>query len=380
MSEVYITKTANFLPNAPISNDEMEDYLGQIGERASKSRRIVLRNNGIKERYYALDKNGNFTHTNAEIAAQSIRNLMDNDATKLKEIDLLTCGTSVPDQLMPSHGVMVHGELPESNAIEVISPSGNCCSGMHGFKYAYMSIKIGDSKKAVCCASERLSRSLHADQFELEVQKIGELEENPYIAFEKDFLRWMLSDGAASFLLESEKSKTGISLKIDWIEAYSFANEAETCMYMGTEKLADGTMKSFKDYKLNEVNEQSIMAIKQDTRLLGENIVKLGFKKLEGAIKDKGMTADDITYFLPHMSSYFFESKIAETLDELDMHIPKERWFSNLESTGNVGSASIFLMVDELMNSGKLKIGDKILLAVPESARFSYVFSLLTVC
>ena len=62
------------------------------------------------------------------------------------------------------------------------------------------------------------------------------------------------------------------------------------------------------------------------------------------------------------------------------MHIPKERWFSNLETTGNVGSASIFLMVDELMNSGKLKEGDKILLAVPESARFSYVFSLLTVC
>ena len=190
----------------------------------------------------------------------------------------------------------------------------------------------------------------------------------------------MLSDGAASFLLETEKNKTGISLKIDWIEAYSFANEAETCMYMGTEKLADGTMKSFKDYKQSEVQDQSIMAIKQDTRLLGENIVKLGFKKLEGSIKDKGMTSDDITYFLPHMSSYFFENKIAETLDALDMHIPKERWFSNLETTGNVGSASIFLMVDELMNSGKLKIGDKILLAIPESARFSYVFSLLTVC
>ncbi len=380
MSEVYITKTANFLPNKPVSNDEMENYLGQIGERASKSRRIVLRNNGIKKRYYALDNQGNVTHTNAELAANSIRNLMDNSVAKLKEVDLLTCGTSVPDQLMPSHAVMVHGELPETNAIEVISPSGNCCSGMHGFKYAYMSVKLGDSKMAICSASERLSRSLHADQFELEAKKMGELEANPYIAFEKDFLRWMLSDGAASFLLENKKSETGLSLRIDWIEVYSFANEAETCMYMGTEKLADGTMKSFKDYKMTEVNEQSIMSIKQDTKLLGENIVKLGFKKLEGAIKDKGMSSDDITYFLPHMSSYFFESKIADTLDELDMHIPKERWFSNLETTGNVGSASIFLMVDELMNSGKLKEGDKILLAVPESARFSYVFSLLTVC
>ena len=80
------------------------------------------------------------------------------------------------------------------------------------------------------------------------------------------------------------------------------------------------------------------------------------------------------------MSSYFFEDKIANMLKELDMHIPKERWFTNLESKGNVGAGSIYLMVDELFNSGKLKVGDKILLAVPESSRFSYAFSMLTVC
>jgi 3-oxoacyl-[acyl-carrier-protein] synthase-3 len=38
------------------------------------------------------------------------------------------------------------------------------------------------------------------------------------------------------------------------------------------------------------------------------------------------------------------------------------------------------MMIEELINSGKLKSGQKILLMVPESARFSYAFSLLTVC
>jgi 3-oxoacyl-[acyl-carrier-protein] synthase-3 len=47
---------------------------------------------------------------------------------------------------------------------------------------------------------------------------------------------------------------------------------------------------------------------------------------------------------------------------------------------GNVGAAFVYLMVDELFQSGKLKTGDRIFLAVPESARFSYMFSLLTVC
>ncbi len=62
------------------------------------------------------------------------------------------------------------------------------------------------------------------------------------------------------------------------------------------------------------------------------------------------------------------------------MHIPQEKWFTKLSSVGNVGSASIYLMVDELFKSGKLKVGDKVLLAIPESSRFSYVFGLLTVC
>jgi 3-oxoacyl-[acyl-carrier-protein] synthase III len=380
MSEVYITRTASFLPNKAVSNDEMESYLGCIGEQASKSRRIVLRNNGIENRYYAIDKDGKATHTNAEMVSLAVRNLMDNDDEKLKEIDLLSCGTSTPDQMMPSHAVMVHGWLPETNNIEVVSPSGVCCSGMHAYKYAYMALKLGEAKTAVCSGSERLSRILHSEQFELEVKRMGELEENPYLAFEKDFLRWMLSDGAATFLMSTKKNETGVSLKVDWIEAYSFANEAEACMYMASDKLEDGTLKSYMDYSPQEINDKSILSIKQDVKLLGENIVRLGFKKLEGAIKDKGINVDDITYFLPHMSSYFFEDKIADMLVECDMHIPKERWFTNLKTKGNVGAGSIYLMVDELFNSGKLKVGDKVLLAVPESSRFSYVFSMLTVC
>jgi 3-oxoacyl-[acyl-carrier-protein] synthase-3 len=67
-------------------------------------------------------------------------------------------------------------------------------------------------------------------------------------------------------------------------------------------------------------------------------------------------------------------------LVEYQIEIPKERWFTNLSTKGNVGAGSIYLMLDELYTSGRLKVGDKILLAVPESSRFSYVFSLLTVC
>jgi 3-oxoacyl-[acyl-carrier-protein] synthase III len=122
LNEVYITNTAHYFPNGPISNDEMEEYLGLINKQPSKSRRIVLRNNGIKRRFYALTREGQPTHTNAQMAALAVRALFDNDPQKLAEMQLLSCGTSSPDQLMPSHAVMVHGWLPESRPIEVVSP------------------------------------------------------------------------------------------------------------------------------------------------------------------------------------------------------------------------------------------------------------------
>jgi len=62
------------------------------------------------------------------------------------------------------------------------------------------------------------------------------------------------------------------------------------------------------------------------------------------------------------------------------VEIPWEKWFMNLTKVGNIGAGSIYIMLEELKNSGKLKKGDKILLSVPESARFSYAYALLTVC
>lgn len=380
MNEVYITKSATFLPNEPIGNDEIEQYMGMIDGRASRAKNIVLRNNGIKRRFYALTREGKHTHTNAELASLAIRQLFDNDNEELKKMDLLCCGTSSPDQMMPSHGVMVHGWLPESRSIEVVSPAGNCCAGMHALKYAYLSVKSGGASLAVSSGSERTSRILHADFYEQEVEKLNELEENPYIAFEKEFLRWMLSDGAGAFTLSPQKNENGQSLRIDWLEGVSYANELEVCMYMAADKMEDGELKSYMDYDPRDLLTESVFSIKQDVKLLSGNIVAGGFRKLKEICDQKSLKMDEIDYFLPHMSSEFFRSKIAAALDDNGMGIPQEKWYTNLSSIGNVGAGSIYIMIDELLKGGRLKKGEKILIAVPESARFSYVFGLLTVC
>jgi len=93
----------------------------------------------------------------------------------------------------------------------------------------------------------------------------------------------------------------------------------------------------------------------------------------------KGIGAADVDYFLPHISSDFFRTRIYDMVEIYGGGIPYEKWFINLYTVGNVGAASIYLMINELFNSGKLKKGNRLLLLVPESARFSYMYAMLTV-
>lgn len=377
MKDVYITRIAKFLPNKPVDNEEMEGKLGVINGKTSKARRIVLRNNKIKTRYYAIDDNGRITHNNAQLTAEAIENLCDSKFTT-KDIELLSCGTSSPDQILPSHATMVHGFLKNGN-MEIHSPSGACCSGMSALKYGFLSVKTGEVSNAACAGSERTSSWMKADVFENEVAHLKELENSPILAFNKEFLRWMLSDGAGAVLLES-KPKGEIPLKIEWIQGFSYAFEMETCMYAGGDKQADGHLKPWSEYPAEEWGKISLFAMKQDTRLLGDHILVKGVDSLKQAYEKHNIGPEDVDYYLPHISSYYFKQGLYDEMKKQGVEMPWEKWFLNLENIGNIGAASIYVMLDELIGSGKLKKGDKILLHVPESARFSYTYAYLTVC
>jgi 3-oxoacyl-[acyl-carrier-protein] synthase-3 len=63
---------------------------------------------------------------------------------------------------------------------------------------------------------------------------------------------------------------------------------------------------------------------------------------------------------------------------EAGLSIPRERWFTNLTTKGNTGSASPYIMLDELFRSGRIQPGQKLLMFIPESGRFSSGFIHLT--
>ncbi|HRT53258.1 MAG TPA: beta-ketoacyl-ACP synthase III [Flavobacteriales bacterium] len=375
MRDVFITRVSGFLPNDPVSNEDMETVLGLIGGQRSRARGIVLRNNGIRQRHYALDRAGNITHTNAQLAAQAVRAL-EGDGLALSELEVLACGTSSPDQFLPSHAAQVHGELGHA-PLEIMSMAGACCSGMHALKSAYLHVASGMARNAVATGIELTGPMMRAGNFEQETERYRELEQDPIIGFEKEFLRWMLSDGAAAVLLEAAP-RGPLSLRLEWIESRSFANELDVCMYSGGDKDAEGRFQGWKNYVPQDLASRSIFTMKQDVKLLSRNIVPIGVRYLREVFERRKLDPARVDHMLVHYSSMFFRDKLHDEMVGQGIGIPLDKWFVNLPQVGNVGSASIFLQLRDLLAGGLVKKGQHVLLMVPESARFSYAFALLT--
>jgi 3-oxoacyl-[acyl-carrier-protein] synthase-3 len=84
-----------------------------------------------------------------------------------------------------------------------------------------------------------------------------------------------------------------------------------------------------------------------------------------------------IDWLLCHYSAQSLREEIVSLLEKTDAMIPEHKWFSNLPRVGNIGAASIGVMLDEFLKSGRLERGEKLLCIVPESGRALVGFMLL---
>lgn len=381
MSDAFITGTSAFLPNGPVSNEMIEEVLGKINGRSSKIKDWVLDYNGIQTRYYAIDpETGKPTHTNAQMTAEAVRKLLSATSLSPEDIECLACGTSSADQMIPSHAAMVHGEL-SCPPCELVSTTGVCCSGMAAFKYGLMTVQSGQSSRAIATGSELASISFRASRFGPQIERqMSEFDEEPMLAFENDFLRWMLSDGAGAALIANEPSDERLSFRVDWMEIRSYAHSAETCMYFGGIKTTNGELESFRGIDdPAELVGKGYLSLAQDVRVLRENLPRT-VREMYLMCRDKhDLDHHEVDWFLPHYSSEGFREPLQEGLTEVGCDIPYDKWFTNLTSKGNTGSASIYIILDEFIESGRPQPGDRVLCFIPESARFTQCFMHLTV-
>jgi 3-oxoacyl-[acyl-carrier-protein] synthase-3 len=236
-------------------------------------------------------------------------------------------------------------------------------------KAAVNSLKLGEHERALVVVSELASRLLKSSRYEA----AGGYDA---IDFNSEFLRWMLSDGAGAWLLERSPRKR--CLHVDWIRSFSHADAFPVCMGIGAPADPSDT-RTWQDYPTYaEAEAAGALLIRQDVRLL-DHMVKLGVDGALRLIEEGQLSMRAVDHFLCHYSSHHFRGKIADLLEMAGASIPQEKWYTNLYTRGNTGAASILIMLDEFLRTGKARVGERILCMVPESGRFNTAYMHFTV-
>lgn len=366
----YITSIGKFLPGEPVPSERIEEVIGAVGPNSTELRDKVIENSGIRQRHYAIDTEQRTVYSNVDMCRLAIEDATARRGIEVDDIGLLVASTSAADLLGPAHATMLHGEL-WSRPAETLSVSGLCCSGMAAMKAAWTQVEHGGHANALVSTSELVSRLFKSSQYE----ESG-LGDNGSLDFDVAFLRYMLSDAAAATIVEDRPAPDGLSLRIEWISVTSYAHNTKPCMYVGSRD--QSLERTWQDYPtFGDAARDGAMALRQDMKLL-PRLVKTGADEYVRLAEAGMIDPDEIDHVAVHYSSETLRPFAQREFARRGLDIREDRWFSNLPTVGNVGCAAIYLILEEMLASGRIEEGQKVLCFIPESGRFTISFMLLT--
>ncbi len=366
---VYLESAGYFMPGEPVSNDAMDSYIAPLNRMSSRIKSRILAENGIKQRYYAIDPEGATVYSNAQLAANAIRDCLGRHDSDLSAVSLLASGSSGGDALMPGFSNMIQGELA-AQPMETVSVHGICAAGVSAIQAAAQGVELGGHASALAVASELPSRLFKRSRFAARGYDAD---------FDAHFLRWMLSDGAGAVLLGNTGrplpgASQGVRLRLKWVHQRSFSGDYPVCMQLG---LSADRAKGHLDYpSWNEAEADGALSLRQDIRLL-PHLFDIGIHEYAKLVRDGWVDPDQVDHFLCHYSSEKFIPVVEDLMEKAGLVIPRERWFSNLAWRGNTGAASILIMLAEFLETREVKPGEQIFCYIPESGRFMAAYMLL---
>lgn len=372
LRDVFITACGVHLPGDPVGNDAIEDHIGRIAGRDSLFGRRALRWNGVQTRHYAIGSDGQVTDSNAGMSAKAICAALDAAKLERDELTFLASATTQGDLLVPGHAAAVHGALG-GPPLEIASFQSVCGASLMAAKSAWLQVRSGEHDVAVACASELSSRWFRPEFYEGSklVDAKGRLNA------EADFLRFTLSDGAGAIVLEPTPQPGRLNLKVEFIDMVSLAGSFESCMWAGaTADSRSDLNQSWSHLGPIAAQASGAIALLQDFELL-KRVIRAWVGEYLRSVDRGRIVPDQVDWLLCHYSAESLKNELLSLLEKTAGMIAPDKWFSNLKTVGNIGSASIWVMLEAFLRSGKLKRGQKVLCVVPESGRAFVGFMML---
>jgi 3-oxoacyl-[acyl-carrier-protein] synthase-3 len=309
---VSIIGTGSYAPERVLTNADLEKMVDTSDE-------WITTRTGIKERRIAMEDE--FT---SDMAAKAATAAMENAGVTAEEIDLIIVATVSPDMMFPATACWVQKKIGAKKAA-CFDVSAACSGFLYALEIAQQFITSCTYNTILVIGADKLS------------SLVDWTDRNTCVLF---------GDGAGAAILRNRSGSHGV------ITTYMGSDGGfSDILYMPGGGCRCPITKDNVDLKLN--------TIKMAGREVYKQAVNSMYNAAKVALAQSGLSIDDISCIIPHQANMRIIEGIADRLE-----VPLDRFFVNLDRFGNTSAAAVAMALDEANRTGRIKIGDYVLLVV----------------
>lgn len=305
-----ILGTGHHVPERVVTNADLEKLMDTSDE-------WIQQRTGIKERRWISEECGA-----SDLAKPACEKALEMAGKEAKDIDAIIFASLSPDYNFPGSGCLMteHLDIPGTPALDI----RNQCSGfVYGLQIADAWIRAGVYDNVMFIGAEVHSTGLDISTRGRDVSVI-------------------FGDGAGAVLLgPSDDESQGIlttNVGADGKYAKELWVEMPASRY------------------IPRLTEEGMAEGRHFPSMNGREVFKHASRKLPGAVmqalKDAGLTTDDVDLFIPHQANL----RISEMAQKA-LGLPDEKVYNNIQKFGNTTAASIPIALDECIRADRLQRG-----------------------
>lgn len=312
-----ILGTGHFLPPTVRTNLDLEKLV-------DTSDAWIMERTGIRERRIADP--GMVT---SDMAAEAAKSAIANAGLTPRDIDMIIVGTVTPDMPMPATAVFVQQKIGAGHC-PAFDISAACAGFLFGLTLADSLVRTATVKNILVIGVELLSR---------------------VIDWEDRTTCVLFGDGAGAIVL----GPSGGAVTADGKPRGVLATQIHTDGEMAPSLWIPG------GGSRNPPSADVLATKMHKVHMRGQDIFKVAIKNLysasKAAVDQAGMTPDEVDWVCPHQANLRIIDQATTRLG-----VPKEKILVNLERVGNTSSASIPILLDESIRSGRVKEGQTVVM------------------
>jgi 3-oxoacyl-[acyl-carrier-protein] synthase-3 len=318
-----IKAVSSFLPAGTLTNDQLAEEFGvwhgnQIYEKT-----------GVEVRHVSGPD-----ECASDLGVAAAKRLFESGACSPEQIDFLILVTQMPDYFMPTSACLVQDRLGLRTSCGAIDINLGCSGFIYGLAMAKSLVEAGTAANVLLITADTYTKWIN----------------------KKDrSTRTLFGDGAAATFVAAVESET------DLIGPFVLGTDGQ-----GVKDIVV-TAGGFRhpvtpETKIEKEDETGSWRSDENLFMNGGGVLGFTIRTVPPVIKElfqkSGLTLDDVDLVIPHQANKFMLERLRAKLK-----IPAEKYWVDMKESGNTVSSTIPIAIESARKQGRLKVGDRALLA-----------------